>query len=110
MQDKTLQRSNQGWTFSSKSREGVALRSQGPILRATAAAVKAINSGKAKPAQFREVFQRFRDMNKPMQRTVFNLQLPDFGLQRGEAIGINIVATNLVNGETKGGITLIVTA
>ncbi len=39
--------------------------------------------------------------NKPMQRTIFNLPIPDFGWQRGEAAGINLVATNLVNGETK---------
>jgi hypothetical protein len=49
-------------------------------------------------------------MNKPMQNTPFKMNIPDFGLQKGEASGFQIVDTSLVNEETKGGITLIVTS
>lgn len=90
-------------------KEGMDIGRQTEINRAVTGAIQAINAGKAKPAQFKELFKAFREMNKPMQNTAFKMRIPDFGLQKGEAIGLHIVNTNMLTNEMKGGITLIVT-
>lgn len=90
-------------------KEGWDINRQAEIMKSVTGAIQAINAGKAKQAQFKELFKAYREMNKPMQHTGFKMRIPDFGLQKGEAIGVQIVNTNMVNGEMKGGITLIVT-
>jgi hypothetical protein len=92
-----------------KGEEGMDINQQAEMMKAITNALQAINAGKAKPAQFMELFGAFREMNKPMQNTTFKIQIPNFRLQKGEALGLQIVNTNMINRETKGGITLIVT-
>jgi hypothetical protein len=90
-------------------KEGMDINRQAEIMKSVTGAIQAINAGKAKPAQFKELFRAFREMNKSMQNTAFKMRIPDFGLEKGEAMGLQIVNTNMVTGEMKGGITLIVT-
>ena len=92
-----------------ESNEGIDIKQQGEMMKAVTNALQDINASKAKPSQFRELFRTYRKMNEPMQNTAFNTHIPDFSLEIGEAIGLQIVNTNLVNGKSKGGITLIVT-
>lgn len=97
-----------GFKLTIKGKDGMEVEKQAEIMRAITNALRAINEGKAKPTQFKELFRTFREMNKPMQNTLFKMNVPDFGLQKGEASGFQIMNTSL-NDETKGGITLIVT-
>ncbi len=95
--------------FQSKNEKAVNLKDQklitGNLLKVLRMKSKyAVNS-----KEFREVFQSFRKMNKQMEQHEFEMQIPNFGLAKGEATAIKIVATNRVSGDIKGGITLIIT-
>ena len=67
-----------------------------------------IRSGKAKASEFKDQIAQFRQMNLENSMTRFNLQIPTLGLKKGEMTGFEIVATNDLNGEVFGGITLLV--
>lgn len=69
---------------------------------------KRIHSGKGKAAQFKEQIAEFRQMNLENSMTLLNLQIPKLGLKEGEMTGFEIIATNNLNGEVFGGITLLV--
>lgn len=69
---------------------------------------KMIQSGKANAAKFKKQITTYRKMNLENKMTMLNLQIPDMGLRKGEMAGFEIVATNKVNGEIFGGITLLV--
>jgi hypothetical protein len=69
---------------------------------------KMIQSGKANAAKFKKLIDTYRQMNLENKMSRLNLQIPDMGLQKGEMAGFEIVATNKVNGEVFGGITLLV--
>ena len=69
---------------------------------------KIIQSGKANAAKFKKQIAAYRKMNLENKMTLFNLQIPDMGLQKGEMAGFEIIATNKINGEIFGGITLLV--
>jgi hypothetical protein len=43
-----------------------------------------------------------------MQQTKLSIQIPQFDLQAGEAIAVNVVNTNTNTGVVKGGVTMIV--
>jgi len=64
----------------------------------------------------RDPFTRFRetDMRRLMKQehamTIMNFEIPDLGLEKGEMAGVEIIATNNVNKEVFGGITLLVIA
>ena len=57
----------------------------------------------------KKVYRAFRAMNEHLTRTELTMKIPDFGLQPGQLAGLNIVNTNQVTGEVKGGITLLIT-
>jgi hypothetical protein len=103
-----MQKEGPGFNLNVAGKGGMELEQQAQISRSTRNAIEEINGGKAKPAQFKELFKSYREMNKTMQNTVFKMETPNLGLQPGEAAGLQIVNTNLLTGETKGGITMIV--
>jgi hypothetical protein len=103
-----MQKEGPGFNLNIAGKGGMDLEQQAQISRATRNAIEEINAGKAKPAQFKELFKSYREMNKAMQNTVFKMETPNLGLQPGQVAGLQIVNTNLLTGETKGGITLIV--
>jgi hypothetical protein len=103
-----MQKEGPGFNLNTAGKGGMDLEQQAQISRATRSAIEEINAGKAKPAQFKELFKSYREMNKAMQNTVFKMETPNLGLQPGQVAGLQIVNTNLITGETKGGITLIV--
>lgn len=71
---------------------------------------KLIYSGKVSATQYREQIATYRTMNLENTMTMFNLQIPDLGLQKGEMAGFEVVATNKTIGEIFGGIRLLVIA
>jgi hypothetical protein len=97
------------FSFSSQHPGGMDTHCQAEITRATLAAVEQVDAEQAKQSAFRDIFRAYREMSEQMQVTQFALQLPSFGLQPGQAVGIQIRNTNNITQQTKGGITLIVT-
>jgi hypothetical protein len=103
-----MQKEGPNFNLSITGKEGMDTQQQAQISRAVINAIQDINAGKAKPAQFKELFRSFRQMNRPMHNTPFKMEIPNLGLQPGEVAGLQIVNTNMVTGQMKGGITLIV--
>ncbi|MCM5663644.1 hypothetical protein [Galbibacter mesophilus] len=58
----------------------------------------------------KEVLKMYREMNKYALKTDFELQIPHFDLSQNEVIAFDIVNTNKVTNQVKGGIRLLVSA
>lgn len=69
---------------------------------------KLIQSGEVKAAKFKEQIAEFRQMNLENSMTLLNLKIPDLGLQKNEMTGFEVIATNNLDGQVFGGITLLV--
>ena len=67
-----------------------------------------INLGRAKASEFKEEIKEFRQMNLENSMTLLNVHIPNLRLKEGEMTGYDIIATNQINGEVLGGITLLV--
>lgn len=60
--------------------------------------------------EYRTVLKKFREMNKAMLSTELELEIPNFNLKENEVFGFDIIATNEITNEIKGGIRVFVTA
>lgn len=69
---------------------------------------KMIQHGKAKASEFKDQIEEYRQMNLEKFMTPLNLEIPNLGLQKGEMMGFEVIATDNLNGEIFGGITLLV--
>jgi hypothetical protein len=69
---------------------------------------KIVQSGKASTKEFKKEIAAYRIMNLENKLTLLNLRIPHLGLEKGEMAGFEIEATNKINGEVFGGITLLV--
>lgn len=97
-----------GFDISSQGK-GMDVKQQAALVKSVNNAIKEINAGKAKFNAYKELFQNYRKMNDDMQKTSLRMQLPAMNLKAGEAVAWNIINTNNITKEIKGGITLIVT-
>lgn len=97
------------FSFSAQIPEGMDVQTQAAITQDVLASFQVINAEQARPSAFRDLYRLYREMNQPMQLTQFAMQLPDFGLQAGQAVGIQIRNLNNLTQQIKGGITLIIT-
>jgi hypothetical protein len=88
--------------------DGPSTEHQAKLAKSLNRAIAQINAGKAKASQFKELFKSFSHMNDAIQKTSFQMQIPKMNLKTGEAVAFNIVNTNVVTGEVKGGITVVV--
>lgn len=69
---------------------------------------KIILSGERKASHFKKEIDEYRRMNLERRMTLLTVDIPHLGLQKGELAGYDVVATNAINGEIFGGITLLV--
>lgn len=67
-----------------------------------------INLGRVKASEFKKEIKEYREMNLENTMTLLNLQVPKLGLKEREMTGFDVIATNIMNGEVLGGITLLV--
>ena len=91
--------------------EGTDLGTQRELRRMVRDALAEIAAGKARPADHRDLFAKFREIGRETRRSVFRMQAPDLGLGRGQAAAVHIRATDRELGDHDaplGGITLIV--
>jgi hypothetical protein len=73
------------------------------------AALGALETGGGDAARFEELFREFRAMSEQTVRSRLTLGLPDAGLERGQAIGLNVIKRDIGTGEATGGVGLFVT-
>jgi len=91
--------------------EAVDLGTQRELRRMVRDALAEIAAGKARPADHRDLFAKFRDVNRQARRSTFKMEVPDLGLGRGQAAAVHIRATDRELGDhdaALGGLTLIV--
>ncbi|HEX2846095.1 MAG TPA: hypothetical protein VHN59_06075 [Chitinophagaceae bacterium] len=100
-------RDKTAWSFKAANERGPNLDRQSNILKQTEAIIQNVYSGKSNFADHKKDLQAFRDMNKSVEKTTMQITVPDFGLPKGAAVGFDIVNVNLINGQLKGGITII---
>jgi hypothetical protein len=73
-------------------------------------ALAAISAGKSNSFQHRELFALWREMNSQAVLSTFKMQAPDLGLNQDQVAGIHIQTVELDDsGETRGGLTLLIT-
>jgi hypothetical protein len=103
----SVKRGRVGFAVLSKG-DGPDVREHTEILKAYTNAIAMIGAGKAKASQFKELFTQKKKISAFMQQTKMSIQVPQFDLKPGEAIGVNIINTDSTTGIVKGGITMIV--
>jgi hypothetical protein len=101
-------RESASWAFKVAGRKGLSLDQQSSVLKRTEAIVQAVYGGKSTFADHKKELAAFREMNKAAVKTSMQITIPDFGLSKGSAAAFNIVNINTLNGEIKGGITVVV--
>ena len=79
------------------------------LTKSVMAALQSISRGTEKASSYRELFQAYRQMNKEMRKSTFQMTIPAVGLQKGEAVGLHLTSKNQDTGLVQGGITLVIT-
>lgn len=105
-----LSRKREGaaWTFKVGGRNGLDLDQQSILLKRTESIIQAVYAGKSNFADHKKELRAFKEMNKAAVKTSMQITIPDLGLSKGAAAAFHIVNTNTLNGEIKGGITVVV--
>lgn len=69
-----------------------------------------VDAGKTKMSQHRDLLAKHREMTKQTRRSRFEMTIPDIGLREGEAVGLELTATdqNLDPEQPFGGVLIIV--
>jgi hypothetical protein len=105
-----VERLREGVSVQSSDRAGLSLAQQRRINGAVRRKLAAVQAGKTRMADERELFAEFRKMNAQARLSRFRMTVPDIGLRPGQAVGLQITATD-ENGdqqEVVGGITLVI--
>lgn len=102
------EREGTAWSFNVAGRNGLDLDYQSSLLKRTESIIQAVYAGKSTFADYKKELSAFREMNKAAVKTSMQITIPDLGLRKGAAAAFNIVNTNTLNGEIKGGITVVV--
>jgi hypothetical protein len=101
-------RTDLGLELHSQDREAMSLERQADLTKRVQAALRAMETGRADAAKFEALFKEFRAMTAQTVRSRLTLGLPDAGLKRGQAIGLNVIKRDIGTGEATGGIGLFV--
>jgi hypothetical protein len=104
----SMENTNGQWQMKAAGRRGPGLDKQAGILKETEAIIQSVNAGRSSIADHKKQLDAFSSMHQYVEQTAFQLNIPDFDLKKGEAVGFDIVNTNQVNGQMKGWITIIV--
>jgi hypothetical protein len=94
----------------STNRDAVPVERQGALVAEVQEALAALEGGSGDARKYRELLREYRAMTAQSTRTRVTAALPDLGLERGQAVALNVVRSRATDGETLGGIGLLVTA
>jgi hypothetical protein len=97
-----------GLELVSQDREAVPLDRQADLTKRVQEALRALEAGRGDAARFRELFKEFRDMNAQTVRSQLTLALPHVGLEKGQAVALNVVKRGLRAREAAAGIAVFV--
>ena len=103
----TMEAANGQWQIKASGRRGLDLNKQAAIMKEMEAVIQSVNSGRSSFSEHKKNLAAFEEMNRYVEQTALRITIPDFGLKKGTAAGFNIVNINQVNGQVKGGITII---
>lgn len=97
--------------ISTRDAEGTDLATQREISLEVRQVLTEIDAGETRMAEHRDLFRRYREMNNEVQRSAFQMQVPDLGLREGQAVGVHIRSVDSIDngtGELLGGVTLLI--
>lgn len=103
------QRTENGLEVVSRDRDGFPLERQAELTQQMLEALQALENGRGDAREFKPLFKEYRAMNARSVRSQVTLTLPDVGLERGQAVGVDVLKRSAVTGEVAGGIGLFVT-
>jgi hypothetical protein len=102
-------RTENGIEIVSRDRDGFPLERQVELTQRVLEAMQALEVGRGDAREFKSLFEEYRAMNARPVRSRVTLDLPDVGLERGQAVGVDVLKRSAVTGEVTGGIGLFVT-
>ena len=105
-----VREAREGVSVESMDREGLDLETQRELNTTVRKVLHAVNAGETRMRDHRDLFARFRAMNRQARRSTFTMTIPELGLKPGEALGLELrsVDENFEQPEIVGGITLII--
>ena len=105
-----VEEEREGVGFSSEDRAGFDLGSQRELESAVREVLNAVQAGKTKLSQHRDLLAKFREMTGQVRRSRFAMTVPDIGLQPGQAVGLEMAALdqNTDPPDAFGGIMIII--
>lgn len=104
-----VQETETGLEIVSRDRDGLPLERQAELTQQVLEALQALELGRGDAREFKALFRDYRAMNARSIRSQVTLNLPDVGLEREQAVGVEVLKRSTVTGEVAGGIGLFVT-
>ena len=104
-----VRRTDRGLELTSQDREAVPLERQAELTKRVQEALQALEAGRGEPAELRELLKELRAMNAQTVRSRVTLELPDVGLDVGEAVAVNVIKRSAQTRQATAGIALFVT-
>ncbi|GAP43656.1 hypothetical protein TBC1_111812 [Lentimicrobium saccharophilum] len=102
----TLENAN-GTLQMRSSGKGLNLDRQAAIFKETEAIIHSVNAGRSSFSDHKKALGIYKDMNRNVAITSMQIVIPKFGLKPGYAAAFDIVNINQLNGQIKGGITIV---
>jgi hypothetical protein len=102
-------RTDRGFELRSQDDAAVSLERQAELTKEVQAQLGALEAGGGDAARFAKLCREFRAMSAQTVRSRLTLGLPDAGLERGQAIGLNLIKRDIETDEATGGLGLFLT-
>jgi hypothetical protein len=102
-----MEPANGQWQIKSSARKGLDINKQAALMKETEAIIQSVYSGRTSFREHKKTLEAFEDMNKNVMQTALKINIPNLGLKKGIAAGFDIVNVNQINGQIKGGITIV---
>lgn len=106
----TVERLREGLSVQSADRQGLSLAQQRRLSNSLRKVLAAVEAGKTRMADHRELLASYRKMSAEARLSSFAMQIPDLGLRAGQAVGFQITSVDESSEpqEVIGGITLVI--
>lgn len=108
--DVAVRQTPDGLSVDARDPDGMNERTQRELNTSVREVLRAVQARKTRTAEHRELFARFRKMNREQRRSTFTMTVPDIGLRPKQAMGLEITGVTEYTDppEVFGGITLVI--